>query len=99
MNITDELERLSQLRADGALNDAEFAAAKARLLDDSLPAERSGGRTLGEAANRYVSLQMVMAVVGVVVFLIFLFKVMLPSMQQAGFPGFRQEPVFQMERP
>jgi len=30
--LTGELERLAQLRAQGVLNDAEFAAAKAKLL-------------------------------------------------------------------
>ena len=32
MSIADELQKLQQLRQSGAINDAEFAAAKARLL-------------------------------------------------------------------
>jgi hypothetical protein len=79
MNITDELERLGQLHQDGMLNDAEFALAKSRLLNDDPPG--GADRSLGEAANRYVTLQMVMAGVGVILFLIFVFKVMLPNMQ------------------
>jgi phage shock protein PspC (stress-responsive transcriptional regulator) len=35
MPIADELERLHQLLAKGALTEAEFQRAKARLLDDS----------------------------------------------------------------
>jgi len=33
MALTDELERLRALRADGTLSDDEFVRAKARLLD------------------------------------------------------------------
>lgn len=33
VNMTDELERLSKLKADGHLSDAEFAAAKIKLLE------------------------------------------------------------------
>lgn len=33
VNLTDELERLSKLKADGHLSDTEFAAAKIKLLD------------------------------------------------------------------
>jgi hypothetical protein len=79
MNITDELERLGKLHKDGTLNDEEFALAKSKLLSQpaaSEPTERDN--SLGEAANRYVSLQIVMAVIGVVIFLIFLFGVILP---------------------
>ena len=41
MPFTDELQALASLHAEGALSDAEFAAAKARLL--------SGPKTFGEA--------------------------------------------------
>ncbi len=100
MNITDDLERLSQLHRDGTLNDMEFAQAKSRLLSESQPSEPQSGRSLGEAANRYVTFQMVMAVVGTVVALIIFFKVMLPSMQQSGFPGFSQDrPTFTIDAP
>jgi hypothetical protein len=36
------------------------------------------GRTLGEAANRYVTFQIVMSVIGLILFLIFLFAFFLP---------------------
>ncbi|MGD1083213.1 MAG: SHOCT domain-containing protein [Verrucomicrobiota bacterium] len=81
MNLTEELERLSQLHKDGTLSDDEFAQAKSKLLNqpgESQPAERDN--SLGEAANRYVSLQMVMSVVGIIIFLIILFGVILPHM-------------------
>ena len=44
--------------------------------------------SLGRAANRYVSFQIVMSVIGLIVFLIFLFAVILPHFNNAGpFPG------------
>lgn len=81
MNITDELERLGRLHQDGTLSDEEFALAKSKLLtqpEQSRPWQPD--RSLGEAANRYVSLQIVMAIVGIIIFLIFLFAVVLPHM-------------------
>jgi hypothetical protein len=44
-----------------------------------------GDQSLGRAANRYVSYQIVMGVIGAIVFLIFLFGVILPSVNR--FPG------------
>ena len=88
MNMTDELERLSKLHKDGTLNDEEFAQAKSNLLKQPTerePPERDN--SLGEAANRYVSLQIVMAVIGVIIFLIFLFGVILPTTHRG--PSFR----------
>lgn len=93
MNITDELERLSRLHKEGALSDVEFAQAKSKLLvsqEERPPSEPD--RTLGEAANRYVSFQMVMAVIGIIIFLIFFFGVMLPAMQGARGPNFNFQP-------
>jgi hypothetical protein len=95
MNVTDELERLSQLHRDGALDDAEFAQAKARLLNESISKPPSD-RSLGEAANRYVTFQIVMGVLAFIVALIVFLNVILPGMRQAGFPG-GQEPVFHVE--
>jgi hypothetical protein len=83
MNITDELERLSKLHAGGGLTDDEFAKAKAKLLDsetakssddDGRPIEEVsrelGSNSLGNAANRYVTFQIVMGVIGIIVFVI-----------------------------
>jgi uncharacterized Tic20 family protein len=39
MNIADELQKLQELRQSGAINDDEFARAKASLLDQSLAAQ------------------------------------------------------------
>lgn len=46
MSLTDDLERLSRLHAEGRLGDDEFARAKARLIADDSP-----GRQLGSAVN------------------------------------------------
>ena len=92
MSLPDEIARLQQLRETGALTDAEFVAAKQRLIHDSEGADGDSPlRGLGEAANRYVSLQMVMSVVGVIVFLIFLFGVFLPMSCKVG-RGFDSSP-------
>ncbi|MEX1228871.1 MAG: DUF4870 domain-containing protein [Planctomycetaceae bacterium] len=37
MNVTDELQKLQQLHQAGAINDDEFARAKARLLNEPPP--------------------------------------------------------------
>jgi hypothetical protein len=58
MNITDELEKLANLRKDGSLTDAEFADAKRRLLAQgsvggppSSPANEEGGAAPAEAVE------------------------------------------------
>ena len=35
MSVTDELEKLQQLRDSGAIDDAEYAAAKGKVLNES----------------------------------------------------------------
>lgn len=52
MNITEELARLAQMHQQGLLSDAEFAAAKSRVLD-SQPA--SWGPPVGSQLRRSVS--------------------------------------------
>lgn len=93
MDIADELQKLQQLQESGALNGEEFARAKQAILNGTPPARASssegdalgggmfGGRkvTLGDAANRYVSFQIVMAVIGLIVFLLFFFLFFLPQ--------------------
>jgi len=81
MNMTDELERLSKLHKDGALSDEEFALAKSSLFSDSREKAIDHGHddSLGRAANRYVTLQTVMAVIGIIIFLIVLFGIILPQ--------------------
>ena len=41
MEISEELEKLTKLRADGAISEEEFTKAKARLLNDPAPATSS----------------------------------------------------------
>lgn len=85
MNITSELERLARLHQQGALTAEEFAQAKNKLLAAPAPPEPrepvEPDRSLGEAANRYVSFQQVMAVIGFILFVIFFFTIILPAMR------------------
>jgi phage shock protein C len=41
MSVADELRKLDELRASGAINDDEFTLAKAKLLTDPAPASAS----------------------------------------------------------
>jgi hypothetical protein len=83
--ISDELEKLSKLHESGELTDEEYAKAKDAALraagrePDSYDGpgfteDLFGGNdeSLGRAANRYVSFQIVSAVVGLIVFVLFL---------------------------
>ncbi len=93
MNLSDELERLGKLRKDGLLSEQEFALAKSKLLQESAPPENRGefgDNSLGMAANRFVSFQMIMAVIGLIVFLIVFFTFFLPHFRAIDqhFPGF-----------
>ena len=92
MNITDELERLGRLHKDGTLSDAEFAQAKSKLLTQPEQSQLSQPDcSLGKAVNRYVSFHIVMAIIGVIIFLILLFAVVLPHMASSQ-PTFHFEP-------
>jgi hypothetical protein len=80
MSLADELMKLEQLRGSGALSEEEFQTAKRRLLDAPAaapapaapaPAAYAPQDSLGRAANRYVSFQMISAAVGLAIFLIF----------------------------
>jgi hypothetical protein len=80
MSIAEEIEKLDQLRQSGALTDDEFQLAKSRVLGgEPLPSSPAcpevdwralQNTSLGSAANRYVSYQMIMGVIGLVVFVI-----------------------------
>lgn len=83
MNITDELERLNKLHAGGGLTDDEFAKAKAKLLDSEATkniddrgqaieevSRALDDNSLGNAANRYVTFQIVVGVIGIIIFVI-----------------------------
>jgi hypothetical protein len=93
VGIAEELEKLTQLHERGALSDQEYAKAKQTTLQtaakDTTTDKQNAGlvsgldgtrdRTLGEAANRYVSFQMAMAGLSLVVVLVLLFAVVLPQ--------------------
>ncbi|HZV33950.1 MAG TPA: SHOCT domain-containing protein [Verrucomicrobiae bacterium] len=90
MNITDELERLARLRKDGTLSDEEFAQAKKKVLAQPIEtATEEDNRLLARAVNRYVWLQTLMALVGIVIFLVFLFGVVLPMMRDNSHKTFQ----------
>lgn len=92
MSIADELQKLQQLHESGALSDEEFGRAKEKVLNrpSSAPAdprERSrrdqgvaepGRKTLGVAANRYVSYLIVTGFIGLIIFVIVFVTVFLP---------------------
>lgn len=52
MTLTDELARLHDLHRNGALNDDEFARAKARLIDDDRAAQPLPGVAAVTALRR-----------------------------------------------
>jgi hypothetical protein len=79
MSLTDELQRLAELRSAGALTESEFQQAKAKLLEqDTAPYQPEPNdepdHSLGRAANRYVTFQMVVSVIGILIFIVFASK-------------------------
>ena len=81
MDIAKELEDLERLHERGTLNDAEFAKAKDAVLRGTAAPDGS----LGTAANRYVTFQIVMSGIGVLIFLLVFVMVFLPRLN--AFPG------------
>ena len=79
--LAQELEKLARLHESGALTDEEFARAKDAALnrkdDDSVAEHRESG-SLGSAANRYVTFQIGMSIVGLIVFLVVFVLFFLP---------------------
>lgn len=89
-SLTDEEYRLAKERVLSA--DPDQLEAPDEAIDDlrgSLFGRRWKRTSLGEAANRYVSFQIVMAIVGGIVFLILFLGVWLPNWNDAQqrFPG------------
>jgi hypothetical protein len=83
MAIADELDKLAKLHDSGDLSDDEYAQAKDAALRAAGAQPQSGDgpgfiedmfgggdNSLGTAANRYVSFQMVMGGIGLIVFLV-----------------------------
>ena len=85
MGLADELRKLQELRDAGTLSEEEFAQAKAALLQHPPAAAAEQGPlparndSLGDAAKTWVNFQIVMSVIGVIIFLIMLFGVILPK--------------------
>lgn len=97
MSLSDELQRLADLRSSGALTESEFQQAKAKLLaGDSAPRrqepEYRPEDSLGRAANRYVTFQLIMGVIAILVFLF----VIGPRMCSSNGPSFNPPMPFQM---
>ena len=74
--VGSELEKLKKLHNEGVLSDAEFTAAKAKLLNTLGPENNTGTgvNLLGKAANRWVDFNIVtyiVSTIGAVLVLIF----------------------------
>jgi hypothetical protein len=79
--VAQELEKLARLHESGALTDEEFARAKDAALnqkDGGAVADRRQGASLGSAANRYVTFQIGMSIVGLIVFVVVFVLFFLP---------------------
>ena len=81
MSLPEELQKLADLYDDGVLTEQEFTEAKRQLLQPApkTPVPLAPDPTLGKAAETYVSFQIVMGIVGFVIFLIFFFGFWLPA--------------------
>jgi hypothetical protein len=90
MTLSDEIKKLADLRASGALSEEEFQQAKTKLLQPAQPTfysnsePQSGG--LGRAANRYVSFQIFMSILVGIIFLLFIAPRMCSSGPSFGTP-------------
>lgn len=80
MSVGTELEKLNQLHKDGVLTEAEFTAAKSKLLGilGSENTVGSGVHLMGKAAYKYVNFTIVSAVIGLIIFATFFFTFFLP---------------------
>ena len=78
--VAQELEKLARLHESGALTDEEFARAKHAALNrtDTGSAEHRENGSLGNAANRYVTFQIGMSIVGLILFLVVFVLFFLP---------------------
>lgn len=83
MSISSEIEKLSELRQKGILNDAEFQIAKDKLLN-TMGAEHNTGtgvNKIGNAAVSWVNLQWVSYAVGLVAAILMIVFVFIPHWQ------------------
>lgn len=100
MSIADELEKLSQLKQDGLLSEEEFEAAKSKVISgptskQTPPTESNTFRqiteqdnSIGNAANKYVTFQIIMGIIGVIIFLVFASKMLSNSPRLNRGPSF-----------
>lgn len=93
MSISEEISKLAELREKGVLSEDEFEQAKKKVLAggqglQNPPPDRATQRyefedrsdaSFGKAANRYVTFQMIMAVIGIILFLLFAGPIMCSS--------------------
>ena len=81
MSLSEELQKLADLYDDGVLTEQEFAEAKRQLLHPApkAPEKPTPDPTLGRAAETYVNYQIVMGIIGFIIFLIFFFGFWLPG--------------------
>lgn len=72
MSLADDLQKLQELRDEGALTDAEFAQAKNKLLEGGAAAETHIKLDPGltRAAERYTNTSSAVSVIGIVVFVV-----------------------------
>ena len=83
MSISSEIEKLSDLREKGILNDREFQIAKDKLLN-TVGAEHNTGtgvNKIGNAAVSWVNLQWVSYAVGLVAVVLMIVFVFIPHWQ------------------
>ncbi|HEY3298111.1 MAG TPA: SHOCT domain-containing protein [Armatimonadota bacterium] len=84
MGLVEDLQKLQEMRTSGLLTDEEFQQAKVKLLSEHgngtppglLGMDKPDEESLGNAANRYVTLQYVSYVVSIIIFVIFLLSFM-----------------------
>jgi hypothetical protein len=94
MDLADELQKLKVMHDTGSLRDEEFAQAKGVLLAEQSDRYRAPehapepGTSLGNVANKWVNLQIVLAVVGLIVAAIFFFAFWLPQWNRVNSGGF-----------
>ena len=87
--VAQELEKLARLHESGALTDEEFARAKDAALnrkDDGAVADQREGASFGRAANRYVTFQIGLSIVGLIVFLVVFVLFFLPRFNSFPHP-------------
>ena len=66
LSIADEIQKLEILRESGSLSDQEFEQAKRSLLD-SESSRLTESRSLGRAANRFVTFYIIAAILGFII--------------------------------